>query len=237
MQKPDATLCAGFKTWKAHKRYVRKGEKAIWILGPYVKTEPHRTTDDLTSDEMVVDEPRIVGYFPVPTFDISQTEGEPLDLGANQVKFLGQEFTLEDIVSKFPEYPVKIVDRVEDGRAVKNVIEVSRRKNRAQMIISYFHELAHILLGHTSSEQVRGVDRSRSLEELEAEAVAYIVGSCLGIESEDSVTYITGWNGNPEKLKKVTFSIAKTADRILRRFTTTSNDSTSCVYNKTYGGS
>lgn len=215
-QNPKASMCAGFKTWVTHKRYVRKGEKAIWILGPYIKKGEFKTRNPITGQTTMEEDTRIVGYFPVATFDISQTEGEPLDIGANKAKFVGEAPTLQEITSKFPEFPMTIVERREDGRAYENTIEVARRVNPAQMIFAYLHELAHILLEHTDKSKASKVPHD--VAELEAEATAYVVGSCFGIESEDSVHYIMSWNGNKEKLADSAFAVFKTADKILRRF-------------------
>ena len=69
-QDPEATRVAGFATWKRLERSVRKGERAIWILAPMTGRraragdgEEHRP---------------IVGFRPVPVFDVAQTDGEPL---------------------------------------------------------------------------------------------------------------------------------------------------------------
>jgi hypothetical protein len=217
LQKPSATLCAGFKTWRTHKRYVRKGEHAIWILGPYIKTGEFKTRNPITGQTTMEEDTRIVGYFPVATFDVSQTDGEPLDIGANKAKFVSGALTLQELSAKFPEYPMTIVERREDGRARENIIEVSSRSNPAQMAFTYLHELAHIMLGHTNKERISKV--THDVAELEAEATAYVVGSCFGIESEDAVHYIMSWNGNKEKLANSAFAVFKTADKILRRFT------------------
>jgi len=222
IQKPNATLCAGFRTWLTHKRFVRKGEQAIWILGPYIKKGEFKTRNLITGQTTMEEDTRIVGYFPVATFDVSQTDGEPLDIGANKAKFVDKILTLQEIASKFPEYPMTIVERREDGRAYENTIEVARRANPAQMIYAYLHELGHILLGHTDKKT--GVKVPHDISELEAEATAYVVGSCLGIESEDAAHYIMGWNGNKEKLADSSFAVFKTSDKILKRFSNKKED-------------
>ena len=67
MQRPDATLVAGFRDWLGKGRAVRKGERAIWILAPITR---RRGTDSDDSD----DRSGIAGVRAVPVFDISQTD-------------------------------------------------------------------------------------------------------------------------------------------------------------------
>jgi hypothetical protein len=67
----EATMVAGFNAWKKHGRFVRKGEKAIWILAPMV----YKASDDEKSEE---NERVIRGFKLVPVFDIASTDGEEL---------------------------------------------------------------------------------------------------------------------------------------------------------------
>ena len=69
-QDPDASRVAGFATWKALGRAVRKGERAIWILAPMTG----RRTRSADGDE----HRPILGFRPVAVFDVAQTDGEPL---------------------------------------------------------------------------------------------------------------------------------------------------------------
>src|SRR6202795_1891005 len=71
-QKPDATRVAGYNAWRKLDRFVRKGEKGIWILAPMVyKTD----AEDAARDEAT----RVIrGFKPVPVFDLSQTDGQDL---------------------------------------------------------------------------------------------------------------------------------------------------------------
>jgi hypothetical protein len=69
-QRPDATQVAGFKSWQALGRQVRKGERAIRILAPMSVKE--RDEQGNETDE------RLTFFRAVPVFDISQTDGDPL---------------------------------------------------------------------------------------------------------------------------------------------------------------
>lgn len=67
VQKPDATLVAGYGRWKQLNRFVRKGEKGIAILAPLLRQDPE-------DPEVRV----LVGFKSVYVFDVSQTDGEPV---------------------------------------------------------------------------------------------------------------------------------------------------------------
>ena len=73
LQRPDATRVAGFNAWKKSNRFVRKGEKAIWILAPMVYKNPD--AEEGEGDRV------IRGFKFVPVFDVAQTDGEELPDG------------------------------------------------------------------------------------------------------------------------------------------------------------
>ena len=90
MQRPDATLVAGFNKWKNQfQRHVKKGERGITIIAPTpfrkmieeMKRDPDTQAPILDADGKVVMEEReivIPMFRPVKVFDVSQTDGKPL---------------------------------------------------------------------------------------------------------------------------------------------------------------
>jgi len=71
-QRPDASLVAGFRDWQEKfGRTVRRGEKAIWVLAPVTYTR-------VTVENGAEQEEEHLLFRPVPVFDVSQTEGQPL---------------------------------------------------------------------------------------------------------------------------------------------------------------
>src|SRR5450759_17399 len=70
----EATRVAGFRAWQRMNRFVRKGEKAIWILAPMV----YKNAEPEGDDDRV-----IRGFKYVPVFDISQTDGEDLPVAVS----------------------------------------------------------------------------------------------------------------------------------------------------------
>ena len=73
-QKPDATHVAGFHKWLEFHRFVKKGEKGIAILAPMI-VKHDRTPREENADPA----PHLVGFRVVYVFDVSQTDGEPLE--------------------------------------------------------------------------------------------------------------------------------------------------------------
>ena len=96
LQRPDATMCQSFTGWKDMNRFVKKGEKGIRILAPspYKMQKEQEKMD--ASGKAVLDkdgepvketvEITVNAFKPVSTFDISQTEGDPIpNIGVNEL--------------------------------------------------------------------------------------------------------------------------------------------------------
>src|SRR5947208_17157401 len=86
-------------------------------------------------------------------------------------------------------------------------------------IKTMFHELAHVVLGHTSEDSLNdGSERTpRSLREVEAECVALICCESLGLPgAEYSRGYIQHWGRSEPIPERSAHRIFKTADRVLR---------------------
>jgi len=98
MQKPDATLVAGFNKWRdGFSRHVKKGEKAIKIIAPTpYKIKEEREKLDPQTKAPLLDasgkvqaeevEIQIPMFRVVSVFDVSQTEGEPLPTLASNLR-------------------------------------------------------------------------------------------------------------------------------------------------------
>jgi len=88
-QCPRAIRVAGYRTWQEDfDRHVTEGESAIWIWAPIITKQcpecenspSYHEASDCEYDETPPEEwsKGLVGFNPVPVFDVSQTEGEPL---------------------------------------------------------------------------------------------------------------------------------------------------------------
>lgn len=76
-QNQYSTVCAGYKTWATVKRNVKKGEKGITIYAPAMGYYFDEKVVNGKTEKVKVE--YVKGYFPVKIFDVSQTEGEPIE--------------------------------------------------------------------------------------------------------------------------------------------------------------
>jgi antirestriction protein ArdC len=200
LQRPDATRVAGFNAWRKLDRFVRKGEKGIWILAPMVykaSTDNKPETDDATKV--------IRGFKPVPVFDLSQTDGQ--ELPEICIRLMGDQpgdiydhlrcvahglgFTVEEDFLDGGTYG--------ECSHTEKRIRLEARNDERQQVKTLAHELGHAIL-HEPSE---GRPNSRPLLELEAESVAYVVCQNLGIETSDySFGYVATWAGGNDEAQK-----------------------------------
>ena len=192
-------MARGFKQWKNEfNRTVNKGEKAMTILAPNLKTIV--TINDKTGEE----EKRqtLMGFRAINVFELSQTSGEPVPQPTEDHEYKSlHELKAEDFAKACP-VPVEFVDMVgSSGYTDGKRIYVATHNNDLGRICTIFHELAHYNLHFTRTPDGLEVKRDDSLkmQELEAEAVAYMVSSAVGIENEFSKKYISNWNkGNDD---------------------------------------
>ena len=69
------------------------------------------------------------------------------------------------------------------------------------MCVTALHEWAHIALGHCESSSTLFESEDKSVKEIEAESVCFIISSVLGIENDKSRLYIGNWGGKKEELQ------------------------------------
>lgn len=190
-QRPEATLVAGLKRWNELGRQVRKGEKAIAILAPTLKRV----------------EQRLVGFHTTYVFDVSQTEGKPVQFGKDVPQGAGLYARLKAACPMEVREEALPAGRMgsTDGKRIILSSFLSPT-TRAETLL---HEWAHTLL-HFGKER-KGV----AVEELEAEAVAYAVGRELGLPMQGSRDYILQWQGTVEGLEESLERIMRAAREIL----------------------
>lgn len=201
-QKPEASMVAGYRAWQAKGRQVRRGEKAIKVLGPVTRrTEVLDAHGNPVRDHTgkPLHETRMVGVKPVSVFDVSQTEGDPLPVPPEAKLLTGQAPPgLWDALQAFVEAQGYSVSRGDCGGANGVTIFDSREvRVRAdvddlQATRTLVHEAAHVLLHAPGASQV-GVP-CRGVAEVEAESVAFLVVRAHGLDSSQyTFNYVTGW--------------------------------------------
>lgn len=206
-QRPDATQIAGFNAWKQLGRSVRKGEKAIWILAPMV----HKTEDG----ENVI----VRGFKAVPVFDVAQTDGGDLpEIPCRLLTGEAPDRAYDALLSVARDLDFAVLDVELPGTVNGNcshaakTIQVKTSNAPAQRTKTLAHELAHAILHE--------VNPNRPLGEMEAESVAYVVCSAIGIDSSDySFGYLASWVGGDDQaiaaLKASGARIQRAAHQIL----------------------
>ena len=215
LQRPDATRVAGFRKWQELNRFVRKGEKGIQIFAPCkYKT---RVEDD-NGEEKTLQQLR--GFRIVHVFDISQTDGEPIeDIDAVRPKLLDGEAPAgmwESLVTQANDAGFEIV-RTQKGSEngycdfLKKQIAVRPDVASAQAVKTLVHELAHALLHDEERPS------SREVAEVEVESVAYIVCNAIGLDTSDySFAYVARWSsGDVEQVKATAERVIECARSII----------------------
>jgi hypothetical protein len=174
--KPHATRVAGFRKWQSLSRYVRKGEHGIPILAPVVVIQ-----DKDKPDEGKV----VVGFKVVYVFDISQTEGEPLPPPPEWKSPEKNTLLAERLVEFAKRKGITVTERqlVGDIQGVSKggLIELNPAAGTSTLIHEIAHELMH-----------RNKDRptTKSIREMEAEAVAFVVARHFGMDNMASPNYV-----------------------------------------------
>ena len=208
---------ATFQRWKALGRYVRKGEKAITLCRP-VTVKRTKAADDGTEERTGA---TWFVYKPL-WFVLAQTDGEPLP--ESPMPSWDRAKALESL--SVTEVPFDALNGNVMGFARGRSIAISPLNPMPHK--TTFHELAHVLLGHTAEgiEQNDGELTPRNLRECEAESVALLCCAALNLPGvECSRGYIQAWwgqgNAIPEKSAQ---RILKAADQILKAGTTETTD-------------
>lgn len=237
MQKPEATLVAGYQAWqKNFERHVNKGEKAIRILAPApYKIKEERDKLDPVTGEMMFDEngmPQkeetevtIPAFRAVSVFDVSQTDGKPIpELEVNELLSTveGYEDFVQALMNISP-VPIAFEDIPGDSKGYFSTAEkriaVQKNMSESQTLKTMVHEVAHSMLHDKEVNQSMDIPvKDRNTKEVEAESVAFTVCQHFGIDTSDySFGYIAGWSSgrNMKELKSSLDTIRKTASELI----------------------
>lgn len=215
MQKPDASLVAGYKAWQSKfKRQVRKGEHGITILAPCQHKKEVETEEGDTK------EISWTSFRAVTVFDISQTDGEAIPTGCVQM-LTGEVENYRDLIEKLEAVaPVPVAyENIEGGAngyysRKENRIVIQEGMSQQQTIKTLVHEISHAILHNKEGEEK---EADRNTREVQAESIAYTVCSMLGLDTSDySFGYVAGWSTgkNIKELNASMEVIRKTAKEI-----------------------
>jgi antirestriction protein ArdC len=206
LQCPFASYVAGYQQWKALGRQVRKGETSIAITAPITKKRE--------GEENGYD---LLGYKTASVFDISQTDGESLELpipkileGSSDeinmaVKYLETYCKSQNIALTY--------EKLERAKGMysktKHSIILRNDLPPLQTLKTFIHEVTHALMHRETNDRVRG--------ELEAESCAFLVCDALGLDSSQySFAYLANWADKPRDILPAAERACKTADSLIK---------------------
>ena len=236
MQKPDATLVAGFKAWqKNFDRHVKKGEKGIRILAPApYKIKEERDKIDPVTQELLLDKDgnpqkeevgiTIPAFRAVSVFDVAQTDGKPIpELAAKEL--LSDVEGYQDMiraVEAISPVPIELEEIAGDSKGYYDReakrIAVQENMSEGQTLKTMIHEVAHSKLHSKEVEQDEQMKKDRNTKEVEAESIAYTVCQHFGIDTSDySFGYIAGWSSgrDTKELRSSMDTIRRTASELI----------------------
>lgn len=243
MQKPGATLVAGYTAWqKDHDRHVKKGEKGIQIIAP----SPYKVKQERDALDPKTGKPQMDAQgnplkeiieverpaFKVATvFDISQTEGKELpSIGVNELSGGVEGYdALFDALKATCPVPIAFEDIPSGAKGYYHTeehrIALQEGMSQMQTVKTLIHEMSHERMHSHEKEKPVEERLSRRSMEVEAESVAFVVGTALSAEhpelkldfSDYSFGYIAGWSSGKEtaELKASLGRIQATASEMI----------------------
>jgi antirestriction protein ArdC len=192
-QKPAATHVAGFNAWHKLGRFVKKGEKGILILAPVVRRKAENA-DPTETDESSTG----VGFRAAYVFDISQTDGRELpEIGGvsgdprDYRERLGKFVAVQGIALEYSETIAPARGLSSGGK-----ITLFPGLSPAEEFATLAHELAHEMMHRAE----RRTCTTKCIRETEAEAVAFVVCSAIGLDTGTAAQDYIGLYGGDARL-------------------------------------
>lgn len=238
MQKPDASLVAGFNKWRDEfERHVKRGEKGIKILAPApykIKKELEKLDPDgkpiIGEDGKPVTEQKeitVPAFKVVSVFDVSQTDGKEIpDIAVDSLTGSVEQY--EDFFKALEQTsPVPVgFERIESGahgyyHNAEKRIALNEGESELQTVKTLIHEIAHAKLHDidlNAPPEQQQERPSRRTREVEAESIAYTVCQHFGLDTSDySFGYVAGWSSDKDikELKASLENIRATASELI----------------------
>jgi hypothetical protein len=213
-QKPDATNVAGLRTWNSLGRFVKRGEKGIFILAPMISKKRNEDEAAPEEDKKSGGESRLYGFRAVYVFDVSQTEGKDLP-ALTEVN--GDVSGYRERLFKFVEsqsVELSFSERIAPAKGLSHggKITLLSGMQPAEEFSTLVHEIAHEMLHRGERRTVT----TKQVRETEAEAVAFVVCQSVGLQNGTaSQDYIQLWHGDANLLRESLEAVQQTAAVIL----------------------
>lgn len=199
---------ATFNRWKEMGRNVKRGSKAKAILRP-ITIKLKDEVDDKGN-------PRQITKFKLVNalFAVSETEGDELP------EYVPPEWNEVMALSALDitRVPFEVLDGNAQGYSYERKVAIN--PVAAYPLKTLFHELGHVVLGHTSPDQVQEYAEHRGVKEFQAEATAYLcmndVGATERMDASGSRGYIQHWLRGESPPDSCIREVFKAVDTILR---------------------
>jgi hypothetical protein len=200
---------ASFQAWKGKGRHVKRGERALWLWMP-LTCKRTVTQDDGTEETEIVTRFALKPHW----FVYAQTEGRELAPAPIPEWDRARALATLEVAEIAFDLPDGNVQGFARGRAIAlNPLAAMPAKTT-------FHELGHVLLGHTGAagDVSDGADLPRNLREVEAECVALLCTESLGLAGAECCRgYVQHWLRGERMIPDSSAAwIFKVADQILR---------------------
>ena len=181
MQKPDATLVAGYNKWKDQfERHVKKGEHGITIIAPTPykkkieeqKLDPDTKAPILDKDGKIVTEEKeieIPMFRPVKVFDVSQTDGKPLpELASSLSGNVPNYEAFMEALRRSTPVPITFEAMAADTdgyfSADHQKIAIRQGMSEVQTVSATVHEIAHSKLHNQKKIQIANDEQYQEIE-------------------------------------------------------------------------
>jgi antirestriction protein ArdC len=203
---------ATFPKWKELGRHGKKGEKALTLCMPLTGKRTKTVKKDDGTDQ---EEEFSFTHFTYKAhwFVLAQTEGT--EYQPPTIPEWNEERALA--VLDIQRIPFEDLDGNTQGYA-KHGRKITVSRIAALPVKTLFHELGHVVLGHTEEGDLSDTERTpRDIREMEAEAVSLLCCDSLGLPgAEYSRGYIQSWGQGQTFTERSAQRIFRAADQILR---------------------
>ncbi len=208
-QNPNATHVAGFQAWHKLGRFVKKGEKGILILAPIIQKKTENKCQAEQDESSTA-----VGFRAAYVFDIGQTDGQPLpEIGS----VIGDPREYRERLAKLVAdqgIALEYSDEIAPARGTSSGSKITLLPGQspAEEFATLAHETAHELMHRDERRR----STTKRVRETEAEAVAFVVCSAIGLETGSAAEdYIGLYGGDAKLLSESLEYVQRTATQIL----------------------
>ena len=209
-QRPDATLVAGYRTWKRQGRQVKSGARAIIIWCPLLRT--------IEDEDTGLPVEMVVGFNPCPVFaaeDLTDIAENPLPSLWTRLPD-DAETLYRHLKTKVEEHGLRVEEIAlppskQGMTSPSGMVLLAEGLDSRNRIMVLLHEVAHAIEHYRPERE----GASREQRELEAESASAVICAILGLEHPTARDYILMYAGTAEELKASLAAIRRMVGRMV----------------------